>query len=70
MKLFALLILFILASCNGAGGGGAGGSIYVKNLNPIPATISLNARGGAGGNGTTGGIGGKWGDGLVIIISF
>jgi gliding motility-associated-like protein len=35
---------------DGAGGGGAGGSIYVKNLNPIPATISLNARGGAGGN--------------------
>jgi gliding motility-associated-like protein len=35
---------------DGAGGGGAGGSIYVKNLNAIPATISLNARGGAGGN--------------------
>ncbi len=35
---------------DGAGGGGAGGSIYVKNLTAIPATISLNARGGAGGN--------------------
>lgn len=35
---------------DGAGGGGAGGSIYVKNQNAIPATISLNARGGAGGN--------------------
>lgn len=35
---------------DGAGGGGAGGSIYIKNVNPIPATIGLNARGGNGGN--------------------
>lgn len=35
---------------DGAGGGGAGGSIYIKNSNPIPATIGLNARGGNGGN--------------------
>lgn len=35
---------------DGAGGGGAGGTIIIKNSNPIPATISLLARGGAGGN--------------------
>ncbi len=35
---------------DGAGGGGAGGSIYIRNSNPLPATITLNARGGNGGN--------------------
>lgn len=35
---------------DGAGGGGAGGSILIKNVNPIPSTIGLNARGGNGGN--------------------
>ncbi len=35
---------------DGAGGGGAGGSIYIKNSNTIPATISLTANGGVGGN--------------------
>jgi gliding motility-associated-like protein len=34
---------------DGAGGGGGGGSVYVKNMNAIPATITLSARGGNGG---------------------
>lgn len=34
---------------DGAGGGGGGGYIYVKNSNPIPSSIGLNARGGNGG---------------------
>ena len=35
---------------DGAGGAGAGGSIYIKNTSNIPATITINARGGVGGN--------------------
>src|SRR5690606_27404958 len=35
---------------DGAGGGGGGGYIYVKNSNPIPATITMNAIGGEGGD--------------------
>jgi hypothetical protein len=35
---------------DGAGGGGAGGSIYIKNIAAIPGTISLTANGGLGGN--------------------
>jgi gliding motility-associated-like protein len=35
---------------DGAGGAGAGGSIYIKNTAAIPATLSINARGGVGGN--------------------
>jgi gliding motility-associated-like protein len=35
---------------DGAGGAGAGGSIYIKNTAAIPATMSINARGGVGGN--------------------
>ncbi len=34
---------------DGAGGGGGGGSVYIKNMNPIPGTITLSARGGNGG---------------------
>ncbi len=33
-----------------AGGGGGGGYIYIQNVNPLPATISLNAIGGNGGD--------------------
>lgn len=32
-----------------AGGGGGGGFIYIRNMNPIPGTISLIANGGNGG---------------------
>ena len=35
---------------DGAGGGGAGGSIYIKNSTAIPAGITISARGGNGGN--------------------
>lgn len=35
---------------DGAGGAGAGGYIYIKNSNAIPATITLNAIGGEGGD--------------------
>lgn len=35
---------------DGAGGGGAGGYLYIKNANALPASLSLNAVGGAGGN--------------------
>lgn len=35
---------------DGAGGGGGGGYIYIKNTNPIPASVSLLANGGAGGS--------------------
>lgn len=35
---------------DGAGGAGAGGYIYIKNANAIPATITLNAIGGEGGD--------------------
>ncbi len=35
---------------DGAGGGGAGGMVIVKNSSAIPATITINANGGAGGN--------------------
>ncbi|MEY3237030.1 MAG: hypothetical protein RI883_1131 [Bacteroidota bacterium] len=35
---------------DGAGGGGAGGSIFIKNIAAIPATISITANGGIGGN--------------------
>ncbi len=35
---------------DGAGGGGGGGHVYIKNMNPIPATISLQAVGGEGGD--------------------
>ncbi|MBL4861817.1 MAG: gliding motility-associated C-terminal domain-containing protein, partial [Crocinitomicaceae bacterium] len=35
---------------DGAGGGGAGGALYIENATALPATISLNAIGGDGGN--------------------
>lgn len=35
---------------DGAGGGGGGGSVYIKNMNPIPNTITINAEGGEGGD--------------------
>jgi gliding motility-associated-like protein len=35
---------------DGAGGGGAGGMVIVKNSTALPATITINANGGAGGN--------------------
>lgn len=35
---------------DGAGGGGAGGSIYIQNAAALPASINLNATGGNGGN--------------------
>ena len=35
---------------DGAGGGGAGGSIHIENVSAIPGTITLNVRGGNGGN--------------------
>lgn len=35
---------------DGAGGGGGGGSIVIQNSNPLPSSVSLNARGGDGGN--------------------
>jgi len=35
---------------DGAGGGGAGGSVYIENANPIPNSITINANGGNGGN--------------------
>jgi len=35
---------------DGAGGGGGGGFIVVKNMNPIPNTITISAKGGDGGN--------------------
>ena len=35
---------------DGAGGGGAAGSIFFENVNAIPASISFNAIGGNGGN--------------------
>lgn len=35
---------------DGAGGGGAGGTIYIKNTQAIPNTITLEAKGGKGGN--------------------
>lgn len=35
---------------DGAGGGGGGGYIYIKNMSPIPTTVSLQANGGNGGN--------------------
>jgi len=35
---------------DGAGGGGGGGFITIKNSNPIPATMSINAIGGKGGD--------------------
>lgn len=35
---------------DGAGGGGGGGHLFIKNLNPIPSSISLTAIGGDGGN--------------------
>ena len=35
---------------DGAGGAGAGGYIYVRNMNALPASISLIANGGAGGD--------------------
>ncbi len=35
---------------DGAGGGGAGGSIFFETINPIPSSINLNAIGGDGGD--------------------
>jgi len=35
---------------DGAGGAGAGGSIYIQNSSAIPSTITLNAKGGKGGD--------------------
>lgn len=35
---------------DGAGGGGGGGFITIKNSNPIPATMNINAIGGKGGD--------------------
>ncbi len=35
---------------DGAGGGGAGGAIFIENAGAIPNTINLNAKGGDGGN--------------------
>jgi hypothetical protein len=35
---------------DGAGGGGAGGSIYIENANALPGTLSLDAIGGNGGD--------------------
>ncbi len=35
---------------DGAGGGGAGGTIVIRNNSSIPNTITLNAKGGNGGN--------------------
>lgn len=35
---------------DGAGGGGGGGFITIKNSNPIPASMAINARGGKGGD--------------------
>ena len=35
---------------DGAGGAGAGGSIYIQNSSAIPSTISLSAKGGKGGD--------------------
>jgi len=41
---------FTKKGTDGAGGAGAGGSIYIKNTSAIPVTLTINARGGAGGN--------------------
>ncbi len=35
---------------DGAGGAGAGGSIYIQNISAIPSTITLTAKGGKGGD--------------------
>jgi len=35
---------------DGAGGGGAGGHVYIRNIKPLPSTITLSAQGGKGGN--------------------
>lgn len=35
---------------DGAGGAGAGGYIYIRNMNPLPGTLSLIANGGNGGD--------------------
>ena len=35
---------------DGAGGGGGGGSVFIKNLSAIPPEVTINARGGNGGN--------------------
>lgn len=35
---------------DGAGGGGAGGYVFIKNMNPVPASITINANGGEGGD--------------------
>ncbi len=35
---------------DGAGGGGAGGSVYIENATAVPGTISINAIGGDGGD--------------------
>ena len=64
---------------DGAGGAGGGGSIIIKNSNPIGGTVTLNARGGNGGNQllTVGigasmeasGPGGGGGGGLVSVAN-
>lgn len=64
---------------DGAGGGGAGGSVYIKNSSAIPATIGILVRGGNGGNhnlvlgngGTSeaSGPGGGGGGGNITITS-
>lgn len=35
---------------DGAGGGGAGGSVHIENISAIPSSITVNVRGGNGGN--------------------
>ncbi len=35
---------------DGAGGGGGGGAVHIENLSSIPASITINVRGGNGGN--------------------
>ncbi|MDX1652068.1 MAG: gliding motility-associated C-terminal domain-containing protein [Brumimicrobium sp.] len=39
-----------LTGDDGAGGAGGGGAIHISNANPLPAGITLSARGGNGGN--------------------
>jgi gliding motility-associated-like protein len=48
--LFQAVTSFTKKGNDGAGGAGAGGSIYIKNTAALPNTITINARGGVGGN--------------------
>lgn len=64
---------------DGCGGGGGGGSVVVRNITALPASISLMARGGNGGNqllqlsnfatNTMDGPGGGGGGGLISFTS-